>query len=101
MPIGRSLTGQRLSAAAATAPAPFPFPRCVIGLPQHDSAAPRRIARPAPATFGTQNSEAPVARGSVSEPVDRTRNHSRERSIPREVGGCTSQAPPSKAEPAR
>ena len=99
MPIGRSLTGQRLSAGAAIVPAPFPSPRCIIGLPRHDSAAPwvaSRGWRQRPPELQKQRS--PCCRGSVTQPrMIVPRNHSRERSIPREVGGCTSQAPPSKA----
>ena len=64
MPIGRSLTGQRLSAAAATAPAPFPSPRCIIGLPlARLRGAVGRVARLASATSGTPETAKPLLLG--------------------------------------
>src|SRR5688572_1249102 len=57
-----------------------------------------RGTRLAPATSGTPETAEPLLLGApFLNLMIVPRNHSRERSIPREVGGCSSQAPPSKA----
>src|SRR5215207_616282 len=64
MPIGRSLTGQRLSPAATAAPAPIPSPRCIIGFPL--TMTPRRhghVTRLASATCGTPETAEPLLLG--------------------------------------